>query len=172
MSKQATHTTKPKSATKQPVTSPQQEIAHLREEISKHNHAYYTLQDPIIPDVEYDSLFRQLNKLEEQHPDLVTPDSPTQQVGAKPASGFKQIAHLQPMLSLANCFSREELIKFNERLLKMLKKQDDGGDEEKQNKLNITYVCEPKIDGVALNLTYQKGKLLYAVTRGDGKVGE
>ena len=143
------------------------------EEITKHNQAYYIEQTPTIPDEEYDLLFRTLSELEEQYPDLVTADSPTQKVGAKPATGFTQIKHFQPMLSLANCFSTEELLKFDERLKKILAKSNESqANIVPEIDLSITYVCEPKIDGVAINLIYEQGKLIHAVTRGDGKVGE
>lgn len=182
-----------KPAVRQSANPLEGEVIHLRQQINKHNHAYYALQAPLISDEEYDLLFKQLVEFEEQSPDLVTADSPTQQVGTKPAEGFKQIKHFQPMLSLANCFSKEELIKFDERLTKLLSKADGApgdinngdankeatnkknaakDDKENDNKINITYICEPKIDGVALNLIYEKGKLVNAVTRGDGQVGE
>ena len=138
----------------------QQEASDLRQQLEEHNHAYYTLQQPSIPDADYDKLFQRLQELESQHPELATADSPTQKVGQAPARGFVQVEHHKPMLSLANCFSEEELTRFDERV----KKQLDIN--------TCTYACEPKIDGVALNLIYRKGELVSGVTRGDGRVGE
>ena len=140
--------------------SPAQEVLSLREKINDYDYAYYILQEPKVPDVEYGRIFKRLTELEEQHPELLTSDSPTQRVGQPPAEGFKQLSHNQPMLSLANCFGIGELQKFDERVKKALAATD------------VQYVCEPKIDGVAVNLIYKDGLLHTAATRGDGSTGE
>src|SRR5881296_2626515 len=137
-----------------------EEVAHLRREIERHNHRYYVLDDPEISDAEYDALFRRLQALEEAHPELRTPDSPTQRVGAAPATEFATVRHRQPMLSLQNAATPEEMAAFDERARKFLGRE------------RIEYVAEPKIDGVAVELVYEKGVLTVGSTRGDGTVGE
>src|SRR6266478_3628413 len=137
-----------------------EEVAHLRREIERHNHRYYVLDDPEISDAEYDALFRRLQALEEAHPELRTPDSPTQRVGAAPATEFATVRHRQPMLSLQNVTTPEEMAAFDERGRKFLGRE------------RIQYVAEPKIDGVAVELVYEKGVLTVGSTRGDGTVGE
>src|SRR5881296_1557737 len=137
-----------------------EEVAHLRREIERHNHRYYVLDDPEISDAEYDALFRRLQALEEAHPELRTPDSPTQRVGAAPATEFATVRHRQPMLSLQNAATAEEMAAFDERVRKFLGRE------------RIEYVAEPKIDGVAVELVYEKGVLTVGSTRGDGTVGE
>ncbi len=124
-------------------------------------HAYYTLNDPIMSDAEYDCYFHELVKLEHQFPELQTPVSPTQRVGVKPENGFQTVDHLKPMLSLGNIFSFEDLEHFHESLQKGLDRQD-----------KIALVAEPKIDGLAVSLIYEKGILVRAATRGDGQQGE
>lgn len=136
-------------------------ISELKERINFHNHRYYVLDDPDIPDAEYDLLFKELMQLERLHPALVTPDSPTQRVGAPPLDAFESSTHAEPMLSLDNVFSLEELTAFYQRVQDRLKSADP-----------LTFVCEPKLDGVAINLIYQDGKLITAATRGDGRTGE
>jgi len=136
-------------------------IKALKEFLNFHNYRYYALDDPIIPDSEYDRCFHELKALENSYPELLTPDSPTQRVGAAPLNAFEQSKHAEPMLSLDNAFSLEDLQAFNDRIQQRL-------DDNKE----ITYVCEPKFDGVAINLYYEDGKLKHAATRGDGKVGE
>src|SRR3990167_50578 len=136
-------------------------IAQLRKKLNHHNYRYYVFDDPEISDAQYDLLFRELQTLENQHPELITADSPTQHVGGVALSEFKQIAHSIPMLSLDNVFNLEELIAFNDRIQQRLKNTNE-----------IDFTCEPKLDGVAISLTYEKGKLLTARTRGDGRVGE
>lgn len=133
----------------------------LRVEIEHHNYRYYVLDDPEIPDVEYDRLLRELQALEKQYPDLITPASPTQRVGAAPLSTFSQVQHDLPMLSLDNCFSEEELQAFDKRLHERLKSDAP-----------IVYVAEPKLDGLAVSLLYEQGELVRAATRGDGTIGE
>src|SRR5213080_4033928 len=137
-----------------------EEVAHLRREIERHNHRYYVLDDPEISDAEYDALFRRLQALEEAHPELRTPDSPTQRVGAAPATEFAAVRHRQPMLSLQNAATPEEMAAFDERVRKFLGRE------------RIQYVAEPKVDGVAVELVYEDGVLRTASTRGDGLVGE
>lgn len=138
-----------------------QRIETLREQINDHNYHYYVLDDPRIPDAEYDRLFRELQALEAEHPDLVAPDSPTQRVGANVETTFDEVVHRLPMLSLDNAFSEDELRDFDRRVKDRLKK--DGP---------IEYVCEPKLDGLAVSLHYEKGVLTRAATRGDGYAGE
>lgn len=133
-------------------------INELREKINQYNYAYYIDQDPTVTDDEYDRLFRELSQLEEQHPHLRTEDSPTLRIGQPPASGFKEIRHLQPLLSLNNCFSAAEMEKFDIRMKK------EAGE--------LIYSCVPKIDGIAVNLRYEKGLLCQGATRGDGYRGE
>lgn len=134
--------------------------AALREQINVHNHRYYVLDEPSIPDAEYDRLLRELQQLESEYPGLVRADSPTQRVGAAPMEGFEEIRHRYPMLSLANAFSADETRQFHERVLKGLEAP------------HVEYVAEPKLDGVAISLRYEAGQLVQAATRGDGSVGE
>ncbi|HGG59832.1 MAG TPA: NAD-dependent DNA ligase LigA, partial [Gammaproteobacteria bacterium] len=139
----------------------EKEIADLRRQIEYHNYRYYVLDDPEIPDAEYDRLMRRLQQLEAEHPELVTPASPTQRVGAKPLKSFAEVRHETPMLSLANAFSREDLLAFDKRL------HDRAGVREP-----FDYVAEPKLDGLAISLLYVHGELTLAATRGDGETGE
>ncbi len=136
------------------------EISLLREELNTHNHKYYVLDDPSIPDSEYDRLFRELQSLEEQHPELITPESPTQRVGSVPASHFDKITHEIPMLSLGNAFSDQELEDFDRRVREKLVVDE------------VEYAVEPKLDGLAVTLMYEHGRLVYGATRGDGTTGE
>jgi DNA ligase (NAD+) len=138
----------------------QARAAELRQQLAYHNHRYYVLDDPEIPDVEYDRLFRELQGLEQQYPDLITPDSPTQRVGGEALSGFTQVRHEIPMLSLGNVFSGEELADFDRRVRQGL------GIEE------VEYSAEPKLDGLAISIRYENGLLIRAATRGDGATGE
>ncbi len=141
-------------------TEIQQRVDQLRKEINHHNYRYHALDDPEISDAQFDELMRQLRELEEQHPRLVTPESPTQRVGAPPIQGFAQVEHRQPMLSLANAFNIEELAAWHRRVSSLL-----GVDD-------FDMVCELKIDGLAVSLTYQEGILVQGATRGDGYRGE
>jgi len=133
----------------------------LRDIITEHNYQYYVLDDPRVPDAEYDRLFRELQDLEAQYPDIVTPDTPTRRVGASVETTFEEVVHRIPMLSLDNAFSDEELRDFDRRVRDRLKTEDD-----------IEYVCEPKLDGLAVSLHYESGVLTRAATRGDGYTGE
>ncbi|VAW89300.1 DNA ligase (NAD(+)) [hydrothermal vent metagenome] len=135
-------------------------IAQLRIEINHHNHQYYVLDDPQIPDAEYDRLMQQLQALELQAPELITPDSPTQRVGAKPLSGFDEVVHAVAMLSLDNAFSDDDMLAFDARITKGLEVDE------------VSYCAEPKLDGLAVSLRYENGLLVRAATRGDGRVGE
>ncbi len=135
-------------------------IEALRNEIEEHNWRYYEKAAPTISDREYDRLYKELVDLETQFPELVTPDSPTQHVGGKPLQAFAQIQHRVPMLSLDNTYSEEEVVNFYKRITRLLP-------EEK-----IPVVIEPKVDGVAVSVMYENGKLKYAATRGDGSVGD
>jgi DNA ligase (NAD+) len=134
----------------------------LRREIERHNRLYFVEDRPEISDAEWDALFRELCELEERHPELRTPDSPTQRVGGPPAEGFASLPHRSPMLSLDNAMSAEEVRAFDQRVRRML-----GREEEP-----IEYVGEPKLDGAAIELIYEKGVLSAGLTRGDGQVGE
>ncbi|MFO7581686.1 DNA ligase LigA-related protein, partial [Guyparkeria sp.] len=136
-------------------------ISALRAEIRQHDFRYYVLDRPTIPDAEYDALMRELQALEEKHPDWVTPDSPTQTVGAPPSHAFETVEHRVPMLSLDNAFDEEEFAAFDRRV------RDRLGSEAP-----VTYQAEPKFDGLALSLTYVGGTLARAATRGDGRRGE
>ena len=133
----------------------------LREQIEHHNYRYHVLDDPLISDAEYDSLLQQLRQLEQEHPQLVDPTSPTQRVGGAAAEGFAEVAHRIPMLSLDNAFSDEEVVAFDRRVRTRL-----GVTEE------IVYAAEPKLDGLAVSIVYEDGALVRAATRGDGQTGE
>ena len=136
-------------------------LAKLREQVARHAHRYHVLDDPEIADVDYDALFDRLLALEAAHPELVTPDSPTQRVGGDPAGKFEEVRHATPMLSLDKCVSAAELEAWQERCRRLL----DDDDEP-------TYFCEPKIDGVAVSLLYVDGVLQRGATRGNGETGE
>ena len=138
-----------------------EKIISLRQQINDHNYRYYVLDDPVISDGEYDQLFRKLELLEAQHPELIIPESPTQRIGAEPLEAFGTVTHRIPMMSLANAMSDDELSAFDERLKKTL---DDMAD--------IEYVSEPKLDGLAVELIYENGTFVNGSTRGDGVSGE
>lgn len=139
----------------------EKEILGLRQEIEKHNHQYHVLDNPLITDGEYDQLFRRLLELEREYPELISPDSPTQKVGAAPADKFSTVQHTVPMLSLNNATDEEELSDFQERIQRFLKHNDA-----------IEYAVEPKIDGLAVELVYVAGRFTVGSTRGDGVNGE
>ena len=136
--------------------SGEQRAAELRDRINEANHRYHVLDQPLIDDAEYDALLRELLQLEAQHPELVTPDSPTQRVGAPPSTQFATVAHPQPMLSLANAKNEQEFLAWGERLVRRL-----GEGEPFQ------LVTEPKIDGLAVSLVYREGLLVRGVKRWD-----
>ena len=135
-------------------------VRELRSEIEKHNYRYYVLDDPQISDSEFDRLMRELAAIESSHPELITPESPTQRVGGTPSSKFAEIEHGRPMLSLANAFDKQELIDFDRRV------------KERLDVSEVEYVAETKLDGLAIGLVYESGKLRHAATRGDGVRGE
>ena len=137
------------------------EILRLRRDIEKHNYQYHVLDDPLISDAEYDGLFRRLLALEKKHPELVTPDSPTQKVGGPPLERFSTVQHSLPMLSLNNAMDPQELVEFEERIQRFLKHNE-----------SIDYAVEPKIDGLAVEIVYVNGKFTLGSTRGDGINGE
>jgi DNA ligase (NAD+) len=138
----------------------EKEIIKLREEIRYHEHRYYVLDDPEISDFEFDKLMQRLRELEQKHPELVTPDSPTQRVGGQPADEFPKVRHPAPMLSLDNTYSVDDLKDFDRRV------------RELSGRASVEYVAELKLDGLSMGLTYQDGALLHGVTRGDGLTGE
>ena len=140
----------------------QQQIDTLRQDLRRYEYEYHVLDNPTIPDAEYDRLFHRLKALEAAHPELITADSPTQRVGAKPLSGFAQIRHEIPMLSLDNAFSDEEFYAFVKRIEDRLIRLPDP----------LTFCCEPKLDGLAVSILYVNGVLTQAATRGDGTTGE
>lgn len=139
----------------------QRHIAQLCEKLNHHNYRYYVLDDPEISDADYDRLFRELQSLEKEHPEFIQLDSPTQRVGGAALSAFQKVTHEIPMLSLDNVFNISELTAFRDRIAQRLKINTD-----------IDFVCEPKLDGLAISLTYENGELITAATRGDGQVGE
>jgi DNA ligase (NAD+) len=145
--------------------APVRRAAQLRREIDEHNRRYYVLDDPVISDPEYDDLLRELIRLEQEHPELRRPDSPTQRVGAKPLGRFGQVRHLQPMLSLANARDADELRAWERRVHNLLARRGITGQE-------LEYVTEPKVDGLAISLVYEQGVLVRGATRGDGEIGE
>ncbi len=134
-------------------------VAALAEQLREHDYRYYVLDDPAIDDAQYDALRRELEELEQAYPELIAPDSPTQRVGAVPDSAFAAVDHLEPMLSLANCFTERELADFLERVRKALGELP-------------SFTAEPKFDGLAVSLVYRDGRLVTGATRGDGRVGE
>lgn len=142
-------------------SSLRERLRALRDQLHHHSYQYYVLDAPEIPDVEYDRLFRELQEIEAQHPEWLTPDSPSQRVGAEPLPSFNQVRHETPMLSLDNVFSEQELLDFDRRVKSRL---DDAA--------TLTYACEPKLDGIAVSLLYVDGILVRGATRGDGRVGE
>ena len=143
------------------IETAKKRISELSYQLNHHSYRYYVLDDPEISDSKYDRLYRELQDLEEQSPELVTPDSPTQRVGAPPLAGFVSVTHAVPMLSLDNAFGNDELREFDDRMKRLLNRTED-----------IEYTVEPKIDGVAVELVYEEGLFTLGSTRGDGFVGE
>src|SRR5579884_3016729 len=139
---------------------PATEAGSLRETIRHHEHQYYVLDQPEISDAEYDELVQRLQQLEREHPELITPDSPTQRVGGKPREGFQKVPHSSPMLSLDNALDEAELRAFDTRVRELL-----GGEPYR-------YVAELKMDGLSMAARYAEGRFQTAVTRGDGSIGE
>ena len=136
-------------------------VNELHKLLNQANHAYYVLDDPSLPDAEYDRLFRELSSIESTHPELLTANSPTQRVGAEPLAKFEQVTHEVAMLSLDNAFDDSDMVDFDRRVADRLGVQED-----------IAYACEPKLDGIAVSLLYENGLLVRAATRGDGSTGE
>src|SRR4051794_7080652 len=143
-----------------PMTNPGQEAEKLREELRLHEHQYYVLDDPRISDADYDALMRKLQSLEQQHPELLVPDSPTQRVGGKPREGFIKARHSSPKLSLDNALNEGELRDFDRRVRDLLKGAP------------FRYVAELKLDGLSMAVHYRGGQFVEALTRGDGTIGE
>src|SRR5262245_35341093 len=138
----------------------EKKIDALREKIRYHEHRYYVLDDPEISDAEFDKLMEQLKRFEAHHPELITPDSPTQRVGGKPREGFVKVRHSSPMLSLDNTYNEDELRNWERRV------------HELSGRKELEYVCELKLDGMSLALRYEDGQLVRGITRGDGSEGE
>lgn len=143
------------------MSSVKEKIEFLREEIARHNYAYYVLDDPQISDAQYDRLYQQLVELESQHPELITEDSPTQRIGDRPLEGFQTVRHAVPMYSLSNAFSQADLEAFESRIVDRVPVLKP-----------VEYSAEPKMDGLAINLRYEDGRLVQGSTRGDGTTGE
>jgi DNA ligase (NAD+) len=146
------------------LSSAAQRAEELRRELEHHNRLYYEKDEPEISDAEYDALLNELRAIEAENPDLITPDSPTQRVGAAPLEKFESVPHRRPMLSLANARNEEELLAWDARVRNLLAKERD--------QIELEYVTEPKIDGLAISLLYEDGVLTRGATRGDGEVGE
>ena len=144
------------------TAAPRRRVAELREKIAQHDYRYYVLDEPSVPDAEYDRLMLELRELESAHPELITPDSPTQRVSGQPAAGFEEVRHGVAMLSLDNAFSDEDIRNFDRRVRAKLDIKTD----------TLEYDAEPKLDGLAVSLTYRDGNLIQAATRGDGATGE
>jgi DNA ligase (NAD+) len=142
--------------------SPEERAEQLRQKVDYHRYRYYVLSDPVISDAEFDALFADLEELERQHPELVTPDSPTQRVGAEPLDAFEKVEHPAPILSLTSAHSVEELVAWRKRLARLLP----------AGQADVTYVVEPKIDGLTIVLTYENGRFTQGATRGNGRIGE
>lgn len=139
-----------------------QELLSLREQLDAWSHQYYVLDDPTVPDSEYDRVLQRLLQIEDEHPDWISPDSPSQRVGAQPLAEFGQVTHEVPMLSLDNAFNAEDMLEFDRRVRERLALQE----------IDLEYACEPKLDGIAVSLLYRDGILERAATRGDGRTGE
>src|SRR5207245_67692 len=137
-----------------------QDVEELRAQLRDASHRYYVLDAPTVSDAEYDRLFRELEQLEADHPDLITPDSPTRRVGAAPSEKFAKVTHRRQMMSLANAMTEDEFLEFDARVHRLF------GDEP------LRYVVEPKLDGLAVTLRYENGRLVQGATRGDGLTGE
>src|SRR2546429_3771125 len=144
----------------QGMENPAARAEELRAQLRDASHRYYVLDAPTLSDAEYDRLFRELEQLEADHPDLITPDSPTRRVGAAPSEKFAKVTHGRQMMSLANAMTEDEFLEFDARVHRMF------GDEP------LRYVVEPKLDGLAVTLRYENGRLVQGATRGDGLTGE
>src|SRR4051812_39253375 len=145
---------------KAPQSNVERDLEGLREQIRYHEHRYYVLDDPEISDADFDLLMQQLKQLEAAHPELITPDSPTQRVGGKPREGFAKAKHSSPMLSLDNAYNEQEFRDWVQRVYELT------------GKSKVDFVCELKLDGMSLALSYADGQLVRGLTRGDGTIGE
>jgi DNA ligase (NAD+) len=153
------------------MPQPAKRIAQLRQQIAHHDRLYYVLATPEISDRQYDQLLKELQQLEAQHPNLITPDSPTQRVGGQPIPGFKTVEHTRPMMSIDNTYDKTELTAWYQRVIKGLH-QTTASQSLFTHDNQVDLILEPKIDGVAVNLRYERGRLTAAVTRGDGRRGD
>lgn len=153
-------------------TSIQHQIEQLQQQLSQYNYEYHTLDEPSVSDAVYDQLFLKLMQLEEAYPQFQSPNSPTQKIGGPILSHFESIPHQSPMLSLSNAFSEEDIQNFEARIRKRLIRPNSPEATSETVKETLEFCCEPKLDGVAISLIYQSGKLIQALTRGDGQVGE
>src|SRR3989442_2703055 len=142
------------------MENPAARAEELRAQLRDASHRYYVLDAPTVSDAEYDRLFRELEQIEADHPDLITPDSPTRRVGAAPSEKFAKVTHRRQMMSLANAMTEDEFLEFDARVHRMF------GDEP------VRYVVEPKLDGLAVTLRYENGRLVQGATRGGGLTGE
>ena len=138
-----------------------QKVEDLRRALHRHNYRYYVLDDPEVSDAQYDRMMQELKRLESDYPQLASPDSPTVRVGAPPLEKFEAVSHSIPMLSLDNAFNDEDILEFDKRVRRNLNDRDE-----------VLYTAEPKLDGVAVEIVYENGILITASTRGDGLVGE
>jgi DNA ligase (NAD+) len=152
--------TQSSSPARSAANAPSERALSLREQLERANYAYYVLDQPELPDAEYDRLFKELEQIETEHPDLITPDSPTQRVGGEVAGGFEPVMHDLPMLSLNNGFADEDIVAFDKRVSDAL------------GHTPVDYACELKFDGLAISLRYVDGRFVQAATRGDGATGE
>src|ERR1700729_1620522 len=143
-----------------PPADPKKKIESFREKIRHHEYLYYVLDNPELTDADFDKLMNELKRIEAEHPELITPDSPTQRVGGKPREGFVKAKHSSPMLSLDNAYSEEELRDWERRV------------HELTGRTDLEYMCELKLDGMSLALRYSDGRLERGITRGDGSIGE
>jgi DNA ligase (NAD+) len=151
------------------MPDPAQRITQLRREIERHNRLYHVEARPEISDQDYDQLLKELEALEKTHPDLDSPDSPTHRVGGEPVSGFPTVTHTRPMLSIDNTYNRADLLDWHQRVVKGLSAEGLFGAQAAEP---VEYIVEPKVDGVSLSLRYEKGRLVQAATRGDGRTGD
>lgn len=159
--------TEPAASSVQSSSDLKSELESLHSQINHHNYRYYVLDDPEVPDAEYDRLMGRLREIESANPECITPESPSQRVGAEPLSHFDQVSHERPMLSLDNAFDDEDMLGFNRRIVERLNKAGVSVEGEQ-----VEFACEPKLDGIAVSVLYRDGKLVRGATRGDGSTGE
>lgn len=154
------------------TTVNQEQMLELVNRLNDYSYAYHVKDNPLVTDSEYDREYRQLQAIEAEHPDWVQSNSPTQRVGEKPDSGFANVAHTVPMLSLDNAFDDESLSDFDQRIRKLIRESLEDDEQPDFDLSKVTYCCEPKLDGLAISLRYENGQLVRGVTRGDGLSGE